>query len=57
MVWLKESRALGKQDEKNLFKKSTGYPLDKPHKVWYNISVVRKRTEASRTVQKNKKPS
>jgi hypothetical protein len=27
-------------------------PLDKPHKVWYNASVVRKRTEASRTVQK-----
>jgi len=33
-------------------------PLDKPHKVWYNVSVVRKRTEASRTVQKKcAKPS
>jgi len=30
-------------------------PLDKPHKLWYNISVVRKRTEASRMVQKKDK--
>jgi hypothetical protein len=39
MVWLKKSRALGKQDKKNLFKKSTGYPLDKPTNLWYNKYV------------------
>jgi hypothetical protein len=35
MVWLKKSRALGKQDKKSLQKK-LGYPLDKPIEMWYN---------------------
>jgi hypothetical protein len=30
-------------------------PLDKPHKVWYNVSVVRKRTEEVKSKQKIKK--
>ena len=50
MVWLKKSRALGKQDKKNLFKKSWDTLLTSQQKCGIMNTVKRERRRAARVM-------